>query len=154
MNGGQLLQSALLDPLSYIGSHYPDVRKCRSGINNPRPIGLPGLKWSYTQNLMKYAVLKNYEQMGPFSDQMRPWLFMMLHCSTVLFCISIVINIYMQLIYAKKNNLFFSACRRRQFSIFQTRYLGPHSKFYGKTAKLIVMPFVRFSLGFWKNLTI
>ncbi len=108
MNGGQLLQSALLDPLSYIGSHYPDVRKCRSGINNPRPVGSPGLKWSYTQNLMKYAVLKNYEQMRPFSEQMRPfyWLFMMLHCFTVLFCISIVINIYMQLIYAKKTTYF------------------------------------------------
>ena len=30
------LQSALLDPLSYIGSHYPDVCKCQSGISNPR----------------------------------------------------------------------------------------------------------------------
>ncbi len=23
-------------PLSYIASHYPDVRKCQSGISNPR----------------------------------------------------------------------------------------------------------------------
>ena len=109
MNGGQLLQSALFDPLSYIGSHYSDVRKCRSGIDNPRPVGSPGLKWSYTQNLMKYADLENYEQMRPFSEQMRPfyWLFMMLHCFTVLFCISIVINIYMQLIYAKKKQPIF-----------------------------------------------
>ena len=24
-------------PQSYIASHYPDVRKCYSGISNPRP---------------------------------------------------------------------------------------------------------------------
>ena len=29
-------------PLSYIASHYPDVRKCKSGISNPRPGLTPG----------------------------------------------------------------------------------------------------------------
>ena len=29
-------------PLSYIASHYPDVRKCQSGISNPRPGLTPG----------------------------------------------------------------------------------------------------------------
>ena len=29
-------------PLSYIASHYPDVRKCSSGICNPRPGLTPG----------------------------------------------------------------------------------------------------------------
>ncbi len=29
-------------PLSYIASHYPDVRKCSSGISNPRPGLTPG----------------------------------------------------------------------------------------------------------------
>ncbi len=29
-------------PLSYIASHYLDVRKCKSGISNPRPGLTPG----------------------------------------------------------------------------------------------------------------
>ncbi len=29
-------------PLNYIASHYPDVRKCKSGISNPRPGLTPG----------------------------------------------------------------------------------------------------------------
>ncbi len=29
-------------PLSYIASHYPSVRKCQSGISNPRPGLTPG----------------------------------------------------------------------------------------------------------------
>ena len=32
------LHPALLDPPSYVGSHYPVVRKCRSRISNP-PLG-------------------------------------------------------------------------------------------------------------------